>query len=286
MVRGTTSREAGDGRDTPGPRQAAQRVSDSRFMSGLGRAGLAARGVMYVLIGTLAVLVAFGQAGHEADGSGALRLVAQTPFGGFALWLLVAGFSGMALWGLSEAVSGASGPDGRKAPARLAALGRAVVYGFVVFSILKYALGVGAPESGDQRSKDLTAEAMKLPGGQVFVALVGAAFVGGALALAYSAVKKKFLKTLDLAAVSLTTRRAVERLGQVGGIARGTVFAMVGVFLVVSAAQYQPGEAKGVDSALRAVARAPAGPFLLVLVAAGLITFGVYSFCEARWRDV
>jgi uncharacterized protein DUF1206 len=255
-------------------------------MKWLARGGLAARGIMYVLIGSLAIQVAFGDGGHQADRSGALRLVAKTPFGGFALWLLVAGFGGMALWRLSEAVSGAAGPDGRKATTRLGALGRAVFYGFVVFSVLEYALGIGAPESGDKQSRDLTAHAMKLPGGRIIVALIGAAFFGAAAGLAYSAFKKKFLKKLNLATASPATRHAVERLGQIGGMARGTVFATVGVFLVVAAVQYQPGQAKGVDSALRTLARAPAGPFLLVLVAAGLVTFGVYSFCEARWRRV
>ena len=44
--------------------------------------------------------------------------------------------------------------------------------------------------------------------------------------------------------------------------------------------------AKGVDSALRALAHTPLGPWLLVVVALGLVTFGVYSWCEARWRAV
>ena len=42
----------------------------------------------------------------------------------------------------------------------------------------------------------------------------------------------------------------------------------------------------GVDSALRTLARTPAGPWLLVAVAAGLVLFGTYSFCESRWREV
>jgi hypothetical protein len=72
----------------------------------------------------------------------------------------------------------------------------------------------------------------------------------------------------------------------VGGIARGAVAVTAGVFLVVAAVDASPQQAKGVDSALRALARTPLGPWLLVAVAAGLAVFGLYSFCEARWRDV
>lgn len=265
---------------------ATRRASSGRAMEWLARAGLAARGVMYVLVGSLAVQIAFGQGGHHADRSGALRLVAQTPFGQAALWLLVIGFGGMTLWRLSEAAYGAAGPDGRKTSTRLAALGRAIFYGFGVYTILKYVLGVGAPTSGNRQSRDLTAEAMKLPGGRLIVGLIGLAFFIGALRLAYGALKKKFLEKLDLGRMGPTARRAVERLGQIGGTARGTVFATVGIFLVVAAVQFQPSKAKGPDSALRALAHTPIGPWLLVVVAAGLVTFGVYSFCEARWRRV
>jgi len=62
---------------------------------------------MYVLIGILAIEIAFGNSGKEADQSGALRVLAGTPLGAVLLWLLVAGFIGMALWRLSEALFGA-----------------------------------------------------------------------------------------------------------------------------------------------------------------------------------
>jgi hypothetical protein len=85
---------------------------------------------------------------------------------------------------------------------------------------------------------------------------------------------------------SARTRKVVKRLGQIGGIARGFVFGTVGVFLIVAAVDANPGQAKGIDSALRALAHTPLGPWLLVVIALGLMTFGVYSWCEARWRAV
>jgi uncharacterized protein YjiS (DUF1127 family) len=247
---------------------------------------LAARGVMYMIIGWIALQIGFGHSGTQADRSGAVHLIAKTPFGSVALWLLVIGFIGMALWRLSEAAYGAAEPGGHKTSTRLAALARAVFYAFVAYGILKFALGVGSPASSNQQSVDLTSSAMRLPGGRLIVALIGLAFVAGGVKLAYSAWQKKFRKRLELSRMNTRTRRIVERLGQIGGIARGTVFATAGIFLVVAAARYQPQQAKGIDSSLRALASTPLGPWLLVLVALGLITFGVYSLCEARWRRV
>jgi hypothetical protein len=280
LVSGNTRRKSRNARS------AGRQAANSHSLELLARAGLAARGVLYIIIGLIAIQVALSHSRKQADRSGALRAIASTPFGSVALWLLVVGFAGMALWRLSEALYGGPGPDGRKASSRLAALARAALYGFITYGILKYALGLGAPSSSDKQSKDLTATVMSHPGGKIVVILAGIAFIGGGAYIAYSAARKKFLKQLMLGQLSLRARRAVEKLGQVGGIARGTVFATAGIFLVVAAAEAKPGKAKGVDSSLRALAHTPLGPWLLVVVAAGLVTFGVYSLCEARWRRV
>jgi hypothetical protein len=259
-----------------------RRAANSRFMSMLARAGFVARGAIYVIIGWIALQLAFGHSSQQADRSGALRLIANSPFGKFALWLLVIGFIGMALWRLSEALWGAAG----KASKRLGSLGRTVLYGALAYSVAKYALGLGAPSSTNTQSQDLTATAMHYPGGRLIVGIVGVALIAGGVSLTYQAWKKKFLRNMRLGSASPKTRQVVERLGQVGGMARGIVFATAGIFLVVAAAKAQPGQAKGIDSALRALASTPLGPWLLVLVAAGLVIFGAYSFCEARWRNV
>lgn len=252
-------------------------------MRGLARAGLVARGVMYVLIGWIAILIVVGKASQQADRSGALHTVAGTRFGGFLLWLLFAGFTGLALWRLSEAAYGSAGSGGRKATTRLQSLGRALIYGFVAYGTLKYALGAGAPQSTNQQSVDLTASAMKHPGGQVLVVVIGLALVAGGVYLAYQAWRREFLRTLQTGRMRARTRRAVEWLGVVGGIARGIVFATAGVFLVVAAVRAQPQQAKGIDSALRTLATTPLGPLVLVVVAIGLIMFGLFSCCQARW---
>jgi len=250
----------------------------------LARAGQAARGIMYVITAWIAVQIAFGQSRQQADRTGALHSISWTPVGGVLLWLLVIGFFGMALWRLSEALYGAPGTSGSKASRRLAGLARAIIYGVIGYGILKYALGAGAPQSSDTQSVDLTATLLRHPGGQALVVVIGLAFIGGGLYLAFQAWRKQFRRDQELGQMRPRTRRVVEWLGEFGGIARGIVFVTAGIFLVVAAVDARPQQAKGIDSSLRALAATPLGPWLLVLVAVGLIMFGLFSCCQARWQ--
>ena len=250
----------------------------------LARAGLAARGVMYVIIGWIAIQVAFGHSSRQADRTGALHAISATPVGGILLWLLVIGFIGMALWRLSEALYGSPGSGGRKASKRLAALGRTIIYAVVAYGVLKYTLGAGGPQSSDKQSVDLTATLLKYPGGKFLVVVIGLALIGAGVYLAYEAWKEKFRRDMELGQLRARTRRIVEWLGKFGGVARGAVFTTAGIFLVVAAVEAKPQQAKGIDSSLRVLASTPLGPWLLVLVAIGLIMFGVFSCCQARWQ--
>jgi hypothetical protein len=265
------------------PGQRAARSTPVRF---LGRAGFLARGFMYIIIGWIAVEVAFGKTGQQADKTGALQAVGRNPGGEVALWALAIGFFGMALWRLSEALFGAAGRDGGKAKTRLTALGKAVLYAVLGYGVVDYAVDASTPPSTDQQSVDLTATLMRHPGGRVVVGVIGLVLVGVGLYLAYQAWQKRFRDNLLLSQMGKATTRVVEWLGRVGGIARGIVFATAGVFLVVAAVNAQPGQAKGIDSSLRQLAATPGGPWLLVIVAIGLIMFGLYSCCETRWRRV
>jgi len=264
-------------------RYAGRRAANSGALRFLARAGLAARGVMYAIIGWIAAQIAFGHSRQQADRTGALHSIGSTPVGGVLLWLLIIGFIGMALWRLSEALYGSPGTSGRKPSQRLAALARAIIYGVIAYGILKYALGEGSPQSSDTQSVDLTATLLKHPGGQALVVVIGLAFIGGGLYLAYQAWRKKFRRDLELGQMRSPARLAVEWLGKYGGTARGIVFVTAGIFLVVAAVDAEPQQAKGLDSSLRTLAATPLGPWLLLLVAIGLIMFGLFSCCEAKW---
>lgn len=266
-------------------RNTGREAASSRWLAWLARAGLAARGVNYLLIGVLAVQIGLGGRGKEADQLGALRAVAKHPGGTAVLWLLAAGFGGLALWRLAEAAYGQSGPKGYTAGSRLGSLARGVFYGFACGSIVASLLGA-SQTSGNTQSQDDTARLMSHSGGRLLVGVIGLVVVGAGIAAIAGAVRKTFTKHLNLGQMNPRTRKVVETLGLVGGTARGIVFSIAGVFLVAAAVTFDPKKAQGLDGALRKIAATPLGPWLLVAVALGLVTFGVFCCCEARWRKV
>ncbi|MGW4909816.1 DUF1206 domain-containing protein [Streptomyces sp. NPDC004270] len=265
-----------------------RRAANSKAIAAAARAGFVARGVIYALIGVLSLRIAFSGGGKQADRGGAIAEIAQKPFGTVLLWLLGIALAGMALWRLSEAAFGQAGPDGGKPGKRAMAAGRSVFYGFVAYSVLSYAAGDKSSGSGssDKNSQDVTAKALDWPGGQWIVGVVGAAVTAAGLWIAVRAVMRKFEKHLRMSEVSQKTRKVVSFLGVFGGTARGVVFATAGCFAIAAAVQHKPGRAKGMDDTLRTFADTPAGPWLLALIAVGLMAFGVFSWANARWRDV
>ncbi|MBY8844407.1 DUF1206 domain-containing protein [Streptomyces sp. SP2-10] len=268
----------------------ARRAADSTAMSVAARAGFVARGLIYVLVGVIALRIAFGGdgGGHQADRGGALGELAGRPFGAAMLWTVGIALAGMALWRLSEAVFGGAGPDGSALSRRAASVFRFLFYGFVSFSVLSYAAGDRGSGSGasDRQTDDVTARMLDWPGGQWLVGGAGAAVVIAGLWISVQAVRKKFRENLRCGAMSGRTERVVGFLGMTGGAARGAVFAAAGVFALVAAVRHQPGQARGMDDTLRGFRDLPAGPWLLALVALGLAAFGFFSWCEARWRKV
>ncbi|MFI7385529.1 DUF1206 domain-containing protein [Streptomyces sp. NPDC049813] len=264
----------------------ARKAANSSVVDTGARFGLVARGVLYLLIGLLALRVAFGGENQEADSSGAIRELAQQPFGKVLVWAVGIGLVGMALWRLSEALFGSAGPDGGKPGKRILSAGRFVFYGFMAYSVLSFAASARKSKGSDAKSQDFTARALDLPAGRWLVGIAGLVVIGIGIGVGVRAALRKYHKHLKKAQMSRHVRRAIDVLGVSGGVARGLIYGGAGVFVVIAAAQYDPDEAKGVDGTLRSFAGTPAGPWLLALVAFGLLLFGLFSFALARYRRV
>jgi hypothetical protein len=267
----------------PGAMRTARRASGSPAAHFLARAGLTARGVIYILVGGVAVLVALGRSSREVDQEGALHLLAGKSYGMVSLWLLAIGFAGYALWRLSEAAFGVTG-DRPGAGPRLKSLARAVIY--AGFSYLTFTVIAGTDRSQSRRQQDVTATAMQHPAGRVLVGVVGLVIVGCGVTLVVEGVRKKFMKYLRTGQMSARMRRVVKVLGMTGTIARGVVFALAGVLVIDAAITHKAAESGGIDKALLTLRDQPFGEFLMLAAALGLVIFGVYGLCEARWRKV
>jgi Domain of Unknown Function (DUF1206) len=272
-------------RSTAVPRaeRQARRASNSPAAHVLARAGLTARGIIYILIGWVAVLIALGHGSHEADQQGALQLLAGTPYGTVSLWLLGIGFAAYALWRLSEAAFGVTG-DGNGAAARLKSLGRAAIYAGFAYLTLKVISGTQGSQSSQQQ--DVTAKVMQHPGGRWLVGIAGLIIVLIGLVLVSEGIRRKFMKYLRTSQLSPTTKRVVTWLGVIGTVARGVVFGLVGVLVIDAAVTHSPAKSGGIDKALLTLRDQPFGPALLLAAALGLVVFGVYGLGEARWRRV
>jgi len=263
--------------------RSARRASGSPAAHLLARAGLTARGVIYILVGVVALLVALGHSSREADQEGALHLLAGKSYGLVSLWLLGAGFAAYALWRLSEAAFGVTGERPGAGP-RLKSLARAVIYAGL--SYLTFTVIAGTDRSQSGRQQDITATAMQHPSGRMIVGAAGLVIVACGIALVVEGARKKFMKHLRTARMSARTRRVVKLLGMTGTIARGVVFGLAGALVVDAAVTHKAAQSGGIDRALRILRDQPFGEFLMMLAALGLVVFGVYGLCEARWRKV
>jgi len=262
--------------------QTARRAVNSDAMTWAARLGLSARAGIYLLMGILAVAVAFGRSDSDTDQRGALTEVARHT-GGKALLILIAlGFAGYALWRYSEAAFGVAG-DGNGAGPRLKSLLRGLIYTSLAWTAVAVLTASGGKSQGQQQ-QGLTSSVMSHAGGRLLVGAVGLAVLGAGLVMIYEGATQAFEKYLATGQMSPATRRAVRRLGTIGTIARGIVVGLSGVLVLQAAISFRPDKARGLDAALQTLAVQPYGKVLLVAAGLGLAAFGIYGFAEARWR--
>ncbi len=268
----------------------AHRATDSHWVENLARVGFIALGVLHVLIGWLALQLAWaGGGGKSADQSGAFSQVKQLPGGQFILWILGIGLFALALWQAAEVVRGvqglsAGGDQRKKAIGRIVkSVAKIIIY--ISLGILALKTASGSAQSSSQQQKQTTQGVFALPGGRFLVGLAGLVVIGVGVYHVYKGWTKKFLEGIDVSEASPSARTAITRLGQVGYPAKGVALMIVGGLLTWAAITYNPKKAAGLDAALRSVLDVPFGQVLLTLVALGLIAFGVFCFFRARYPE-
>lgn len=264
-----------------------RRAAHSDWIEYAGRIGLIAKGVSYALIGILAIQIPLGQGGQAADRQGVLRQLATESWGKAALVALTIGFAGYALWRFAEALFDrqGEGTDAKGAAKRIKAFGVGVLYAASAF--LSWSLMTSSSSgSGTGSEQQETARVLEWPGGRWIVLAAGVAFVADGLYNFYRGWTKKFRERLMEHEMRGAVRTWAIRSGVLGHVARGVVFTMIGVFLGKAAIEYDPNEAVGIDGALLKLVEAPMGPWVLGLVAFGLIAYAVYCLVEARYREI
>ncbi len=265
--------------------KAAHSFTETTAFAALARAGYAARGVIYLLIGLLALRLAQGVGGQRPSQQGALRQLAAQPFGHGLLVVMAIGLGGYAIWRLTQALVGHTPEYGQHSTTdRIGAAGSGVAY--AAFCLLAVSILRGAAASSTKSPKDTTAAVFGWPAGRELVAAAGLLFIGVAIFQAYLGLSKKFLSYSKVAQMSRSVRDAFTLIGEVGLVARAIAFALIGVFVLKAAIDYKPKEAVGIDGALARLTQHTYGTAALIVVACGLVTFGVYSLADARYRKI
>jgi len=250
----------------------------------LARLGYLAKGIVYTIVGVLAVQAAFGAGGQTTDAKGALGAIAAQPFGKFLLALLTVGLIGYVVWRFVQAVQDPEhkGDDAKGWATRLGYAVSGLIYASLAFTAIGLIRGSGGGGGGNSK-QDWTAQLLAQPFGQWLVGLVAAFVIGLGFYQLYKAYKAKFRKEMKLHEMSPTEETWATRIGRFGLGARGVVFCIIGFFLLQAARQSDASEVRGLDGALQSLAQQPYGPWLLGIVALGLVAYGIHMAVQARY---
>jgi hypothetical protein len=257
----------------------AKQAGDSASLELVARAGLVAYGVVHLLIGWLAVRIAWSASdGKSADSSGALRTLADQPFGKFLLWLVAVGLVALALWQASEAFWGYRNRErGERVRKRVTSGAAAVIYAALGVSAASFALGSGS--SSSQSQKHATSGVLAWPGGRVIVVVAGVLIIGVGVAHLVKGLRKSFAEEIDTSSMSPVARKGVAQVGQIGYIAKGVALGLVGGLLSYATLTFDR-QKQGLDGAMQTILAQPFGRFLLTAAALGFVAFGVFTICS------
>jgi hypothetical protein len=261
----------------------------SRGVELLGRVGLVGYGMVHLLVGVIAVQIALGgpsAAGGQADQQGALATIAAEPLGLVLIGVIVLGLVAFGIWHGLAAVTGfrwASGWD--RTQKRIGSGARALaVFGVAVLGIRLLVTGSSGSSTGG--SQQATAGLLALPAGRVLVGLVALVVAVAAIATCWTGVRRDFLEELDSSRLPPWSRTPFVWVGVAGHVLRAVAFGVMAVLFATAALTANPSRAGGLDAALKTLAEQPFGPFLLIVVAVGFVSFGLYLFGEARARRI
>lgn len=270
--------------------EAAEDAANSDGAEWWARFGFAARGVVYVVVGVIALQIAWAERPDtEASKDGALRAIAERPLSGVLLTVVAVGAAGYAAWRFSEALWGKRDEtdEHKRTLKRLGSAAKGLIYVAFVISTVRF-IGGGADQGGSgggqESEESWTATALGWPGGPIWVGAVAVALMGVAGWIAYRGLAQKYEKRLDTSEMGPVSGRIVDVVGIVGLTARGAVVGLASFLLLRAALEYDPQEAAGVDGTLRTLADQAYGKALLTIVAVGIMCYGLYSWVEARYR--
>lgn len=262
--------------------ETAEQVHRSDAVHGFARFGFASRGLLWLVVGLLALSVLLG-GDQQTDPGGALRAIVDKPFGEVLLVALVVGFLGYAAWRVLSAAVGHQDEDGAHRSAHRVI---SFIDGLIHLALAASTLHFLARGAGEDQTASRTAQVMAITGGRTAVGLLGVVLVAVGVVLTVRAVRCDHRSNLERKRVPNRLHRPAVAVGIAGLIGRGFVLALIGSFLALAAYRQDPAQAKGLDAALQALAEQTYGQVMLLIAAAGMIAYALWSFVEAAYREL
>ena len=270
-------------------------AADHPGMVKFGKAGWAAKGIVYVIAGVLALIVAAEAGGwkdggtdgattpgaQEASPQGAIETIAGSGGGVVLLWLLAIGMVLYALWRVITALLPSGDNDAKTWAKKVGYLVSAILYASLAITAVRLAQNRSSSSDGNSKVSDLTARVMESGGGRVLIGVVGVIVIAVGLYRLGKGVKQDVADELDMSGMSTQRARWTRRLGAIGEVGRGIALGLIGFFLVRAAMTYDANEATGLDGALRRLATDTWGLVVVALVGIGFVAYGI--FCLATF---
>lgn len=267
------------------PNKTARLTAEHPGIVKLGRAGWLAKGIVYIMAGVLAIIVALKASGwsnpstpaanQEASPTGAIKTVAQSTGGPLLLWILAIGLFVYAAWRVVSALLPGSA-DAHGLAKRVGYFVSAIIYTALGFSAIALSHSKATSPDGNQKVTDITAKIMSHTAGRLLVGVIAAVVIGVGIYRLMKGVKQDVGDELDLSGMNQKRARLTRKLGSIGEIGRGIGIGLIGFFLLRAAVKYNAAEATGLDGALRRLATQSWGVLVVAIVGIGFLAYGLF----------
>lgn len=259
----------------------------SETLARFARAGYAAKGIVYLVIGAFAVLAATGSGGGATDSSGALRAIGDNAGGRWLLLLMGIGLMGYALWAVIASALDAEdrGSEPKGIALRVGLAVRGLFYGALGLEAVRLFMGDASSSSGGSDAEHWTARLLQHDGGRWVVMAAGLGIIGYALYQLWVGARKNLRKKLHIPPRDSGVHGWVMPLARFGIVARGVVFGIIGWLILRAGMEREASRAGGIAESLATLSQAAYGPLLLGVVAVGLMAYGVWQLANARYRE-
>ena len=266
-------------------KKASNKAAYSPLMETLARLGYGVRGLIYIMMGFLALKVTLGSGGSPTDMNGAIAALGKQPGGLIFLVVILIGLICYSLWGVVRAVFDPlhKGTDMKGLIARGGFLFSAASYGLLIPGTYNLITGAAGSAGSGASTRQAMTKVMASPVGHWIIDLIGLAVIGGGIQQILMGFNNSFDKQFETYAMTPGEIKLATQLGRFGTATRGVIFALLGGLMCLAAYKSNPNQAIGLDSVLKEILGFPLGIWILGIVAVGLIAFGIYSMLSAAW---